>query len=153
MIADMCPQTIPTMQVGASGAFLHLPARLHLSSWHCYSLSSGCLPSTSDSFSPLEPLSFDAFFASTAFRLACDSLLPFVSRTDPVMVAFSKPRLLLALTVSSAVPACATRAFQRRSDLNVPPVNASDWTIPLQGSMTCKTRASCEVNCRIAFPD
>ncbi|RMZ91943.1 hypothetical protein DV736_g833, partial [Chaetothyriales sp. CBS 134916] len=37
----------------------------------------------------------------------------------------------------------ATRLFERRDDLKVPPVNASDWSVPLQGSETCQYGGRC----------
>ena len=41
----------------------------------------------------------------------------------------------------------AARRFDRRSDLDdVPPINASaaaDWTVPLQGSLTCDAGHPC----------
>ncbi|RMZ84154.1 hypothetical protein DV738_g556, partial [Chaetothyriales sp. CBS 135597] len=37
----------------------------------------------------------------------------------------------------------ATRLFERRSDLDAPPVSASGWSVPLQGSKTCQSAGEC----------
>ena len=42
------------------------------------------------------------------------------------------------------LPAHAMRGFDQRRDLtNVPPVSASDWTVPLDGSHTCGPDGEC----------
>ncbi|RMD40977.1 hypothetical protein DV735_g4158, partial [Chaetothyriales sp. CBS 134920] len=42
-----------------------------------------------------------------------------------------------------AAPADATRLFERRSDLDAPPVSASGWSVPLLGSETCQSAGEC----------
>ena len=69
------------------------------------------------------------------------------------MVHVTCARLITGVLFAAALfaPTSAKRPFNRRSDLqDVPPAADSGYEVPLVGSQTCATAASCKYICLVA---